>query len=78
MSYAMHAAAAQSPTLRARVTAAAAQERVTDPPRWVAAVMWSLPTSEWVAAWASADAADPGGDHGANEAVTQLAVVKVA
>ena len=68
MTYATHAAIVNSGSLRQRVTACAAQEGATDPPRWVNAVMWTLPQSDWIAAWASAEAGDPGGDHGANEA----------
>ncbi len=69
MSYSTHAAIVQSGSLRQRITACAAQEGVGDPPRWVSAVIWTLPTSEWIAAWASAEAANPGSDHGADEAV---------
>ncbi len=69
MSYATHAAIVQSGSLRLRITACAAQEGVTDPPRWVNAVVWSLPQADWLAAWASAEAANPGADHGSDEAV---------
>ena len=68
MTYLTHATIAYSPAIRGRVTACAAREGADDPPRWANAVIWTLPTSEWIAAWASMEAADPGGDHGANEA----------
>ena len=68
MTYAIHADIVASTSLRQRITACAAQEGATDPPRWVNAVIWTLPQSDWIAAWASMEAADPGGDHGANEA----------
>ena len=69
MTYSIHAAAATSPGLRQRVTACAAQEGAPDPTRWTAAAVWSLITSEWIDAWAYADATHPGEDHGANDAV---------
>ncbi len=69
MSYATHAAIVQSGSLRQRLTACAAQEGVTDPPRWVNTVAWTLWGNDWIAAWDSAEAADPGGDHGADPAV---------
>ncbi len=69
MSYMTHAHIVGSPGLRQRITACAAQEGVDDPPRWVNAVAWALPQADWLAAWASADAANPGADHGADEAV---------
>ena len=68
MSYATHAAIVNSGSLRQRIMACAAQEGATDPPRWVNATIWTLPQSDWIAAWASMEAADPGGDHGTNEA----------
>lgn len=69
MTYAVHAAIAYDPSIRGRVTACAAQEGATDPPRWAAATIWHLIGSDWIAAWASAEAGNPGADHGANEAV---------
>lgn len=69
MSYATHAAIVQSGSLRQRETACAAQEGVTDPPKWVNTVAWTLVASDWIAAWESAEAANPGGDHGADSAV---------
>ncbi len=68
MSYATHASIVQSNTLRQRITACAAQEGADDPPRWVNAVIWTLPADDWRAAWESAEAANPGADHGADEA----------
>ena len=67
--YASHAAMCQSASLRSRVTACAAQEGATDPPKWVAATIWSIPKADWLAAWDYAEAANPGGDHGADPAV---------
>ena len=67
--YLTHSKIAYDPSLRGRVTACAAQEGVDDPPRWTAAVIWNLITSEWIAAWDSAEVGNPGGDHGANESV---------
>lgn len=78
MTYSAHAAAATSPGLRQRVTACAAQEGASDPPRWTSAVIWSLITSEWIGAWASAEAGNPGGDHGSNEAVITDAMILAA
>ena len=78
MSYNNHANIAQSPSFRARVTACAAQEGAPNPAQWVGGYIWSLPTSEWIAAWASAEAGDPGGDHGANEAVITDAMILAA
>lgn len=69
MSYLTHSRIVYSPALRGRVTACAAREGVSDPPRWVAAVIWNLVGDDWVAAWESAEVANPGEDHGANEAV---------
>ena len=78
MSYATHAAIVNSPSIRQRITACAAQEGATDPPRWVNAVIWTLPQSDWIAAWASMEAGDPGGDHGSNEAgVTDAMILAV-
>lgn len=68
MSYLTHAAMVSSGSLRQRVTACAATQDVSDPPRWVNAVIWHLPGSDWIAAWESAEAANPDEDHGANEA----------
>ena len=34
-----------------------------DPPRWVNAVIWKLPQSDWVAAWESYLAAHPQSDE---------------
>jgi hypothetical protein len=53
--------------LRRRITACAAQEKVTDPERWVNANKWKFPGSDWVAAWdyylsANPEATDPGAD----------------
>lgn len=75
MTYSTHAAIVQSGSLRQRITACAAQEGASDPPRWVNAVIWTLPTSEWIGAWASAEAGDPGADHGANEGVVTDAMI---
>jgi hypothetical protein len=69
MSYATHAAIAGNYAILQRCTAAAAQEGVTEPDRWINGKRWHLPTSEWVAAWESAEAANPGDDHGADPAV---------
>lgn len=78
MSYATHASIVQSGSLRQRITACAAQEGASNPPQWVNAVMWTLPTSEWIAAWASMEAGDPGGDHGSNEAgITDAMIIAV-
>ena len=68
MTYLVHANIVASTSLRQRITACAAQEGATDPPRWVNATIWTLPQADWIAAWASMEAADPGGDHGTNEA----------
>ena len=68
MSYAIHADIVASGSLRQRITACAAQEGATDPPRWVNATIWTLPQSDWIAAWQYREASDPGADHGANEA----------
>ena len=75
MTYATHAAISNSPSLRQRLTACAAQEGATDPPRWVGAVIWTLPQADWVAAWDSAEVANPGEDHGANPAVITDAII---
>ena len=78
MTYATHAAIVNSGSLRQRITACAAQEGATDPPRWVSAVIWTLPASDWIAAWEYMEASDPGGDHGANEAgVTDAMILAV-
>lgn len=68
MSYSTHADIAYSQSLRRRVTACAAQEDVPNASQWAANEMFYLVATDWIAAWASAEAADPGGDHGANEA----------
>lgn len=68
MSYATHAAIVASGSLRQRITACAAQEGAANPPAWVNSVIWTLPAADWIAAWSSMEAGDPGGDHGANEA----------
>lgn len=78
MSYATHASIVQSGSLRQRITACAAQEGASDPPRWVNAVIWSLPGSDWIAAWASAEAGNPGADHGANEGVVTDGMILAA
>lgn len=69
MSYLSHAAIASNGSIRQRCTAAAAQEGVTTPVNWVNSVIWNLVKSDWIAAWDSAEAGDPGGDHGSNSAV---------
>lgn len=75
MSYATHAAIVQSGSLRQRLTACAAQEGAPNPPQWVNANIWPMPTSEWIAAWNAAEVGDPGGDHGANEAAITDAMI---
>jgi len=78
MTYATHAAIVQSGSLRQRITACAAQEGASDPPRWVNAMIWTLPKADWIAAWASMEAAEPGADHGSNEAgVTDAMILAV-
>ena len=69
MSYATHAAMSQSSSLRGRMTACAAQEQVSDPQKWVTRMCWTIPGSDWVAAWDYAENTNPGADHGANPAV---------
>lgn len=78
MTYLTHSHIVYSSSLRGRVTACAAQEGASDPPRWTSAVIWSLITSEWIGAWASAEAGNPGGDHGSNEAVITDAMILAA
>ena len=63
MSYLTHARIVYSPALRGRVTACAAREGVSDPPRWVAAVIWNLVGDDWIAAWDSYLAAHPQSDE---------------
>ena len=48
MSYLTHAHIVYSSAIRGRVTACAAREGVTDPPRWVAATIWNLVGDDWV------------------------------
>jgi hypothetical protein len=69
MSYLMHAAVVNSSSLRQRITACAALEGISDPARWVNAAIYFIPNPDWTEAWAEAEQANPGGDHGADEAV---------
>lgn len=70
MTYSDIATITESPSLRRRLTAAAAQEHKTPPyESWVAQNIWAIAASPgWADAWASAVA---GGvtDPGANESV---------
>jgi hypothetical protein len=76
--YAVHADIVNSASLRQRVTACAAQEGAPNPPQWVNANIWTLPAADWRAAWASMEAAEPGADHGANEAgITDAMILAV-
>ena len=78
MTYATYADIVNSGSLRQRITACAAQEGAYDPPRWAAANIWTLPQSDWIAAWQYMEASDPGADHGANEAgVTDAMILAV-
>lgn len=63
-----------STSLRGRVAAAAATEAgpldPADPDEWAAVHRWDVCSAPgWGDAWASAEAATPGGDHGADPAV---------
>lgn len=69
MTYAMIAAITQSSSLMNRLTAAAAEEKVTEPyGGWVYDHIWDFAAMPgWAAAWASALAAgvtDPGANEG--------------
>ena len=78
MTYAAHAAIVASGTLRQRIVACAAQEGAPNPPQWVNSTIWTLPASDWIAAWEYMEAANPGDDHGANEAgVTDAMILAV-
>lgn len=68
MSYSTHASIAASGSLRARVAACAAQEDVPNASTWALNRLTYLVGGDWIAAWNSAEAGNPGGDHGANEA----------
>jgi hypothetical protein len=68
MSYSTHAAIAGNGSIRLRVAACAAQEGQTSPKQWADQNIWTLVKSDWIAAWNSAEAANPGEDHGTNEA----------
>jgi hypothetical protein len=79
MTYRTHADITESQGLRRRLVACAATEGATQPPAsWVAAVVWSLPTSEWVDAWESARAAGAEGDIGDDDLVITDAMILAA
>lgn len=70
MAYMDIAEMAESPTLRARIQAAATKENVANAAGWVASRMSEFAASPgWDEAWASADAANPDADHGADDTV---------
>lgn len=70
MSYLTVSTIAADQSMRSRVAACAATEGETAPDNWAYtnALRWAA-SPGWDAAWASAEAANPGADHGANEAV---------
>jgi hypothetical protein len=70
MSYKTVADMADSYSLSRRLIAGAAKESIDDPQAWAQLYRWELASQPgWDAAWDSAQAADPGSDHGSNEAV---------
>lgn len=79
MTYRTYADIVESQGLRRRLVACAASEGVEGAPAsWVASVIWSLPTSEWVSAWESGVASDPTGDIGLRELVITDAMILAA
>lgn len=70
MSYLTISTISANQSMRNRVAACAASEGETAPDNWAYtnALRWAS-SPGWDAAWASAEAANPGEDHGANEAV---------
>jgi len=70
VSYLTVSTIAANQSMRSRVAACAAAEGEPAPENWAYsnALRWASQPG-WDAAWASAEAANPGDDHGANEAV---------
>ena len=69
MSYLVHSDIVDSGAIRQRCSAAAALEGQDAPQSWVNASMWNIPNPDWTDAWAAAEAASPGADHGSDESV---------
>lgn len=69
MSYLSISTIAANSSMRARVAACAAQEGEQQPETWAFtnSLRWAA-SPGWDAAWDSAEAANPGQDHGANQA----------
>ena len=70
MSYLDISHIAANGTMRQRVAACAAQEGEKAPENWAytTSYLWAA-TPGWDPAWASAEPANPGADHGANPGV---------
>jgi hypothetical protein len=68
MSFQTYANIVDNYPLRRRIVACSAQEKVTDPEKWVNIHKWKFPGSDWVAAWEYSLAASPEADPGENEA----------
>jgi hypothetical protein len=68
MSFQTYANMVDNYPLRRRITACAAQEKVTDPEKWVNVHKWKFPGSDWTAAWEYSLASSPEADPGENEA----------
>jgi hypothetical protein len=76
MSYLGVSAISKNQSMRDRVAACAAAEGNTFPESWTAqyALHWASAPG-WDAAWASAEVAAPGADHGKNEGVITDAMI---
>jgi hypothetical protein len=69
MTYAIHASIAESPVLRRRIVACAAQEGVSDPVNWASRSVWHLVKRDWIDAVAYAYANNYDGNPFEDEAV---------
>lgn len=70
MTYKTVADIADSPSLRRRITACAAQQAKPDPEAWTLKYHWYLAASPgWAEAWESYLAGGPAGDPGSDETV---------